>query len=226
MKKTIIIVFCLLLSKTHFSQQIKVTNDIGAWATANIKKKIAKNFVINLEQQLRFYENAVKFDDYIIDFGGKYKMNKNFKLGVNLRYTYNAKRSAESDNNYRYNLDLNYKGNVSKKLNFSYRLRYQQEFVNLLSEYKKTNVHYSGVRNKVKIKYDINKKNRIYVSGELFRLIETFKDPYFNKVRFYLGDEIKTKIGDFNCSIGYEQEINIDYPLSFFFLKISYGLKL
>lgn len=47
-----------------------------------------------------------------------------------------------------------------------------------------------------------------------------YKIPHFNKIRFYLGDNIKTNIGKFDCAIGYEQEINTKYPLSFLFLKL------
>jgi hypothetical protein len=226
MKKAIIIMFYLLISNSIFSQQIKVTRDFGYWAVVNIQKKLSKDFEINLEQQLRLYTNATTIDDYILDFGSKYKMNKNFKLGANIRYIYNKKRWNETENNSRYNLDLNYKGNISTKLKLYYRLRYQKDITNVLSETQMTNVNFSSIRNRIKIGYKINKNNRLYFSGEIFRSMEIFKSPYFNKTRFYLGNVIKTKIGDFNCSFGYEQEINTDYPLSFFFLKTVYTLKL
>lgn len=226
MKKSIIILFHFLLINNLIAQQIKATRDLGVWGMINIEKKLSKEFEISLDQQLRYYSNATKIDDYIIGVGGKYKMNKNFKLGANLRYTYNAKRWKEAENNYRYNLDLKYKAALSRKIRLYYRLRYQQEFVNLFSEYPTKNIHYSGLRNKIKIRYTLNKKNRLYVSQEFFRRKEIFKNPYFNKMRFYLGDEIKTKIGILSCSFGYEQEINADYPLSFLFLRVAYTLKL
>ena len=226
MKKAIVIIFHLLLSNSFFSQQIMVTRDFGIWGGVNIEKKLSKEIEINLGQQLRYYSDATSFDDYIIDFGGKYKMNKNFKLGANLRFTHDAKRWKEAENNYRYNLDLNYKANISKKIKLYYRLRYQETYVDLFSEYQTTNIHYSGFRNKIKIKYNLNKRNKLFLSGELFRLKETFRSPYFNKIRFYLGDEIKTKIGNVSCSFGYEQEINTDYPLSFFFIRLAYTIKL
>jgi hypothetical protein len=225
MKKTLIIIFYLLIPNFIFSQQIKVTRDFGSWAVVNIQKKLSKDFEINLEQQLRFYTNSTKIDDYIIDFGSKYKINKNFKLGANFRYTYNKKRWKETENNYRYNLDLHYKGKVSTKLKLYHRLRYQKNITDVFSV-TQTNVNLSKIRNKLKIGYKINKNNMLYFSGEIFKSIEIFKTPYFNKTRFYLGDVIKTKIGDFNCSFGYEQEVNTDYPLNFLFLKIVYTLKL
>lgn len=226
MKKVNIIVLLLIFSNTLFSQQIKVVRDIGLWGGINIKKELSEDFEINLEQQIRIYTNVSEFDDYIVDLGGKYKMNKNFKLGTNLRYTYNAKKWKDAENNYRYNLDLNYNGKLTTKLKLHYRFRYQQEFVNLLSEFNTTNINYSDVRNKIQIELKVNTKNEIYVSGELFRLRQLHREPYFNKMRFYVGDKLKTKIGKFNYSLGYEQELNANSPASFFFFKTIFTLKL
>ena len=226
MRRASIIILYLIFCKTMLSQQVKVTRDIGAWGGVNIEKTISKEFKINLEQQLRLHTNATKFDDYIIDFGGKYTLNKNFKLGANLRYTYNAKRLQDSENNYRYNLDLKFKSKLITDLKLHYRLRYQHEYVNLFSEYQPTNNNYSGVRNKVLIQYAANKQNEVFFSVELFRLIQTFRKPYFNKIRFYIGDNVKSERGRFNYSLGYEQELNSIDPLSFFFLKTIYTLKL
>ena len=92
-------------------------------------------------------------------------------------------------------------------------------------EFKSTNIHYSGVRNKALIQYAMNKKNRLFFSVELFRLIQLFREPYFNKIRFYIGDYVKSERGRFNYSLGYEQELNANDPLSFFFLKTIYTLK-
>lgn len=153
-------------------------------------------------------------------------MNKNFKLGTNLRYTYNSKLWKETENNYRYNLDVLYRGSISDRLVFYYRLRFEHEYVNLFSEQQTTNEDYSTVRNRVKVKYEIHKIHKGYFSAELFRIIEILKAPYFNKVKFYIGDDIKTRIGKIDLSFGYEQEINENYPLSFFYIKSIYTLKL
>ena len=104
MKKLFVLLFHLFFCSTIFSQQIKVTRDFGMWGGVNIKKKLSKTLDLNLEQQLRFHTNSSKLDDYIIDFGSKYRMNKNFRLGANFRYTYNVKRYKATENNYRYNL--------------------------------------------------------------------------------------------------------------------------
>lgn len=131
MKRLAFMLLSFFISGYLFSQQVKVVKDFGFWGGFNVEKKLSKAFEINLEQQMRFYSAAKKLDDYIINLGGKYIMNKNFKLGANLRYTYNSKLWTEADNNCSYNLDLLYKGDVSKRMTIFYRVRYQHEYVNL-----------------------------------------------------------------------------------------------
>jgi hypothetical protein len=226
MHKTTVLILFLLITFVAFPQQIKVTRDCGIWGGFNVEKKLSKDVEINLEQQLRFYSNATKLDDYIIDFGGKYTLNKNFRLGANVRYIYDAKRWKDAENNFRYNFDLHYNGNISAKLKLFYRVRYQKEFVELFADHLTPYDYYSGIRHKLKMRYNLNKKNKLFISGELFRLMETFKTPFYNKLRFEFGNEMKTGIGIFNFAFGYEQEINTNYPLSFFYLKTIYTLKL
>lgn len=72
MKRASILILYLIFSKTLLSLQMKVTRDIDFWGGVSVEKRISKEFKIHLEQQLRFYTNASKFDDSIIDLGGIY----------------------------------------------------------------------------------------------------------------------------------------------------------
>lgn len=226
MKQILSLLFFLVSSHAIFGQQIKTVRDIGFWGGVNVEKKLSKNFEINLEQQLRFYNNLTELDDYLVQFGAKYKINKHFKIGADLRYTRDAKRFNPTENNYRYNLDLDYRIKLSKKLKLSYRLRYQQAFVKELPEYGQSFSRVANIRNKIKMNYKLNDNNSLHFSAELFRRIEAFRTPYFNQFRLYIGNEFKTKTGKFNFALGYEQEVNTEYPLTFFFLKTTYTLKI
>ena len=223
-----LILVLMMLTDTLFSQEIKVTRDFGIWIGVDIEKKVFNNFDLNLEQQIRTFKNTSKIDDYLLDLGLKYPINKQFVIGTNLRYIYNRKRVTERENNFRYNLDIEYKKKIKPRLNFRYRLRYQKEYVNLFSGFfapAPKNIYSSSVRNKVKLTFKYNKTNRFFLSSELFRLSKLFREPYFNKVRFYLGDEIKTIIGKFDCSIGFEKELHPNNPYSFIFFKTIYTIK-
>jgi len=229
--KSLILVFIVLTSNLY-AQQIKVTRDFGVWIGVEYEKNIFKSCDLSLEQQIRTFKNSTVLDDYLCDIGLKYLINKKFNLGTNIRYTHNNKRVKEKENNFRYNLDIGYKKELTKKIKIHYQLRYQKEYINhyrnvyyrltgLSSQYKYSSV----VRNKLKITFKQNKKNKYYAGAELFRLIENFREPYFNKIRFNLGEEIKSKIGEFDFSIGFEKELYSDFPYSFLFFKTIYSIK-
>ena len=226
MLKRFILSFFLFFTLGLYAQQVKVTNDFGIWGGLLLEKNISENFKLNLEQQIRTYSNASKLDDYLAELSLQYKINKNFNLSSGIRYVYNEKRWKETENNIRYNIDFGFKQKISSRFKFYYRLKYQKEYVNLLSNYSIEKIHFSDIRNKIKLAYKANDLNKIYVSAEVFRLIEKYKAPYYNKLRFYLGDKVDTKIGQFDCSIGYEHEIQTEYPYSFLFLKTIYKIKL
>jgi len=229
--KCLILIFVILTSNLY-AQQIKVTKDFGVWIGVKYEKKIFKSFDLYLGQQIRTFKNSSELDDYLFDIGIKYPINKEFNLGTNIRYTYNNKRVKENENNFRYNLDIGYKNEFTQKIKIYYRLRYQKEYINhfrniyyRLAGISSQKIYSSGVRNKLKITFKHNKKNKFYTSAELFRLIENFREPYFNKIRFNIGEEIKSKVGKFDFSLGLEKELHSDFPYSFLFFKMIYSIK-
>ena len=222
----------VVLAGNLYAQQIKVTRDFGIWIGAEYEKKIFKNYDLSLEQQIRTYKNSSVLDDYLFDVGLKCPINKKFNLGANVRYTYNNKRVKETENNFRYNLDIGYKKKLNQKIRFHYRLRYQKEYINhyrniyyRIKGLASQNIYSFGIRNKVKIMFNQSKKSKFYTSAELFRLIENFREPYFNKICFNIGKETKLKIGNLDYSIGFEQELYSDFPYSFFYFKTIYSFK-
>ena len=227
-----LIFFFVILTNNLYAQQIKVTSDFGVWIGIKYEKKIFKSFDLSLAQQIRAFKNSSVLDDYLFDIGLKYPINKEFNLGANIRYIYNNKRVKEKENNFRYNLDITYKKKLTQKIKIYYRLRYQKEYINhyrniyyRLTGISNQKIYSSVVRNKLKIKFKLTKKNTFYTSAELFRLIENFRDPYFNKIRFNIGEETKSKIGKFDFSLGFEKELHSDFPYSFLFFKMIYSIK-
>ena len=211
-----------------FSQQIKVTRDFGVWLGVDFKKELSRSFDLSLMQQIRTFKDATELDDYLFDLGLKHSINKEFEIGGNLRYTYNQKRVSYRENNFRYNLDISFKKKVVPRLSLRYRLCYQKEYVNLLSEFYNPapqDIYSIHIRNKAKLTLRVNKKNRLFFSSEIFRLTQKYRASYFNKIRLYLGNEMKTRIGIFNYSIGFEKELNSSFPYSFILFKTIYVIK-
>ena len=222
----------MMFSKAIFPQEVKVTSDFGVWLGFDVEKKIFNGFDLNLEQQIRTFKNTSEIDDYLLDINLKYPINQEFSLGTSGGYIYNKKKVKERENNFRYSIEIAYKKKILQKIKVQYRLMYQKEYVNFYTNlyYKLDgmpyqNIYFSEVRNKMKISFKKNANNELYISSEIFRLSEIFREPHFNKVRFYLGDEIKTKIGEFDCSIGLEKELNSNNSYSFVFFKTIYVIK-
>lgn len=226
MKTTYLLLLSSLCIHNIWAQELKPVRDFGLWGGVVIEKKVCKNFKLGIEQQIRTFHNSSKLDDYFLDVGLKYSIDKRFKLGGGIRYIYDTKRSSGAENNYRYNLDIEFRNKITEKIKIVYRLRYQKEYVNLFLDYHENKIYYSAIRNKLAVEYFLNKAHTVYFSGELFRLMETYRRPYFNKIRLEAGDDLDSKPGKFNFSFGIEKELNAKYPYAFFYLKVIYTIEL
>lgn len=222
LKYIVVQLLICMASTTTFSQEIKKTQDLGAWLGVSLKHDFKKDYTLTFSQDVRLLDNLRGLDECNTDVGLNYKINKNFKLGANLRYSLNKKKDKTSSHDLRYNLDLKYKNKIADKFKVKYRFRYQNVYQNVLGKkYKGTK---ANIRNRIKLEYDYNKVHTPYVSTELFREIVTYRKPYFNALRCMVGDDVNTKFGDFNFAIAYVRELNSDYPLHVYFGKLTYTI--
>lgn len=209
------------------AQQIVARQDFGVWVGVVLKKKLPLNFEISLEQQLRTCLNTTKLDNYWAALGITYTINKNFRLNGNARYIHDVKKWKATENSLRYNVDLEFRTRVKKKFQLFYRLRYQQKFIDFFHRQRtKIAPRTSAIRNKIRLLFKYKKAHKFYVSSEFFVTSEVFREAYADKLRFCLGDKIKTKVGSFNCALGYEVNVQANNPFSFFFLKVVYLIRL
>ena len=221
-----LLIFNFLLSNnTAWCQEIKVVRDFGVWAGISFEKKVFTDLNFKLEHQFRTFGNASQLDDYLFDARLKYPINKHFILGSNIRYIHNIKRLERTENNIRCNIDIEYQKKVYQNIKIRYRLRYQQEFINahlFFFRNGQQTVTNSAIRNKLKLFFKYNTRNNIYTSIEIFRLIQVFREPYFSKIRLFIGNQFNNK---FDFSIGFEKEIGSNHPYSFIFFKTIYRMK-
>lgn len=177
-------------------------------------------------QEIRLYQNSVKFDDFISEIGMQYAINKNFEIAGDIRYIYNRTRTDTYENNFRYNCDFSFSKKIIKRLKFDLRFRYQTEYVNLFAKSDPEQYSFTNVRSRFKLIYKMSDMHRFYLSGEAFRLIENYSKPYYNKWIFYFGDDMEWNKHCLNLSIGYEQEINNPSPYFFIMGRIIYEFSL
>jgi hypothetical protein len=223
----VLVLLLVLFSGSIYGQQIRAEQDFGIWLGLQLKKELPEKFELSLEQQLRTCLNTTRIDAYWADLGVNYTINKNFRLQGNVRYIHDVQKTKKTENSLRYNFDLEFRTKIKKKYQLLYRFRYQQKFIDLLQRQRTTiSEKESAVRNKVKFVFKYKKAHRFYFSTELFIQSEVFREAYLDKLRFSLGDKIKTKVGKFNVALGYEVNLQPNDPFSFFFLKVIYSINL
>ncbi len=219
---------CLAYLKVT-AQKIEVTRDFGTWVGIELQKKIAKNFEYSFTAQVRTKHNSTRLENIIGQTGVEYTINKNFSIGGYTRYAYENKSIVDRQHNLRYHIDCKFQISPLQRFKLAYRMRYQQKFINAIGSGSSTPFANTAsyIRHRIKSTWKWHKKHKAHIGVECFiRMNEINRYPYFKKMRFVLGDEIKTKIGRFDVGVGYEHNLQPNDKFSFFFCRLVYQFKL
>lgn len=220
------LVCLLIVHLTGVSQEVVVTRDAGMWLGVKVEKRIANGWKINLGHQLRAYENGFRLDDVLLNFGADYKIDKQFKVAADIRYTYNARRTKDAENEYRYNIDFHWRKELGDHMSIRYRLRHQKEHVNLFENWGDTNEHESKFRHRVKVIHKLEEHHRPYASIEIHRVSRSFREPHFDQIRMHVGHVWRAENHTWDLSLGYTRELQAFYPLNFIFLFVEWNFEL
>lgn len=225
-RSVIILYICLSICFCSYlnAQNVEIKQDFSTWIGLRIEKKLPNNFEFSLEQQLRTWKNATKIDKYWATLGLNYKVNKNFELNGELRYIHSSNKWLRPQNSLRYALGIQFRCKIGKKIKLFYRLQYQQKFTHNHRAF--TFEVNSATRHKVKVQLKHKKNHRFYFATELFIRSNLGIQAHLDKQRLSFGHKIKTKVGDFNSSIGCELNIPPKHFYSLFFVKIVYTISL
>jgi predicted porin len=176
-----------------FSQEV-AKPDFNTWSSIELGYKLNSRLSFELQQQLRLKENSSTVDTYFSEFSSKYKLIKNFELGVGLRYfnkNDNQGKIQGYEQRFRYNFDGTYSYKVGK-FDLSHRFRYQNR-----QDLNTEDPNYNQVvRFKTGIDYNISKwKLDPEFSAEIFSPVNNPDEKGLNKYRLTLGTAYK--MGDF-----------------------------
>ena len=75
-KRYFLIIFFFSFQQVILAQDIKVTQDFGFWLGIDVKKDLSNGFDLSLMQQVRTFKNTSEMDDYLLDLGLRYSINK------------------------------------------------------------------------------------------------------------------------------------------------------
>lgn len=209
------------------AQQIYPQQDFGTWIGLKFVHDLPKGIEWSLEQQVRMRRWVTQVEEYWAEVGIAYTINKNFKLAGDFRYIHDVHQWKGSLNSLRYNLDLHLRIPLPNQWRLSYRVRYQQKFINVLKQTQTViALRNNTVRHRLKVRWKVHKVHQLYGSAELFVRTNPFTKVSLHRFRGSVGDKITTKVGQFNTAIGYAVNLAPNDAFSYFFLKIIYQINL
>jgi len=177
MKNLITIVISILFSMALNAQ----TKDAQLWSCVSVNKKVTKDLVGTLEQQVRLDHNMTFPKNIFTEMRMGYRLNKHIKYTISYRFMNRgqAEGGFVMGNRFTGDLRLRYK---NKPFILVYRNRMQREY--RMEEEGVQQINYT--RNKVALALDLDKKFLPYASFEIYYHLN---DAEFNKNRYTMGVE-------------------------------------
>lgn len=150
--------------------------DFQVWQKLEVEYNFTKRWLVQVQEQARFTDNATRFSYYYIDFGGVYKLTKNLRLDVDYIYIQKFHRSGIPSNRHQYNIYLNYRKKFGR-FTFFNRLLTEGQFKNYNTSRDGHYLRDFYLRDKVTLRYKINRFIP-YVADELYY---KFDGPMYNR---------------------------------------------
>lgn len=179
--RLILILFALnfvLYSQTY-------NNDARLWLYIKLDKDISNKWNAHLLVQNRFNNNVSEFSQAYSDVGVTYKLNKHVRIMAD--YVYGGQRRLNGTYT---RIHQAYTGiTLRQKLlrfSFNYRMLVQAQITNFYSS-EKGHVPKIFWRNKLTVKYEINKRWDCFVAQELNSPFYRLNEIYFNRSRSFAG---------------------------------------
>lgn len=185
----------LLIGNTGY----KNLSDAGLWTTVAVEYNIRPRYTLILSEEVRLYENTTRLNLLFTNVGLRYKINKHLSSSLSYRAIQLFNNESSFTFKQRIQWDILSKKKF-RRVELSYKHRLQGEF--------KTGNPNSEVlfpklfsRNRIRIKYTINKYFRSYASVELRYPFRTKLKPetawnHWDRIRYQAGIDFKIKSGN------------------------------
>jgi hypothetical protein len=161
-------------------------NDFGIWPNIYLQKGLSKRLNIHINQQTRFNQNVSQLSYLYADMGFGYRLNK--YMLVNLDYVIARKRNSDNffSTRHQYYISLVMKKNI-RRYRVTYRAMLQEQNHDVLSS-KTGSILQSYFRNKVTLRYELNKFLTPYIASELYYHFNTRAvNNSFSRIRYFVG---------------------------------------
>ena len=189
--------------------------DAEVWTGVRLNKRITKNVLLRIRQEVRINDNISSVKSAFVDAGVHYSLNKYLKVTGNYRYISDGKGFYD----HRYYTDLRFRYKI-KPVIFSFRNRFQHE-----AQFTEKGIEQELLnRNKFQIAFDLDKKISPFVSTELY--YDYYKSTV-NKLRYTIGldMELKNRM-DLTLFYRLQREINVANPTYSYILGVGYSYRI
>ena len=199
-------------------------NDFGLWMSVNAEKKLTPKWGLTLSEEVRLNEDFSEIGTFYTEAGAYYKIFKWFQIAADYRFV----NKHIIDNIYSIRhvwfVDIEFKKKL-KPLTFQMRSRCEGEYHQTKTEDKDEIPEYYS-REKLTIKYELNKKVILYLYTEAFIPINYKSEILIDKVKYCAGVEYKfNRVHSAEVYYLIQQEYNVKYPLTDFVIGITYNLR-
>jgi len=198
--------------------------DAGLWTSVNFEAKLVKKLTAKISEEVRFNENITEVGAIFTDVGVEYKLNKHFQVALDYRYI--KKRMVDDFyiTRHRLHADIKYEKKI-KPIQIQFRTRFSN-----YAEFSRVSnggnpAYY--LRNKLSLKWDLDKAYKPYISIELFSPLSYPRYSAFDNIRTIAGIEYNfTKHHKIDVYYMIQKEVNVSNPRTDFIIGIGYFYKL
>jgi len=206
--------------QTNYAQY----NDAGMWFSINAEKKITPVFSFTLSEEGRFNENISELGTFFTDAGLSYKIGKLFKVSINYRFTNKRQVNDFYSKRHRYYVDLSIRKKF-KPIILSFRTRFQSQYTDMFSSSTGLMPSYYS-RNKLTLKFDLDKKYTPYISTELFSPLNNQDGGILiDNARYTAGIEYAfNRMHSLDIFYLIQRECNVKNPETDYIIGLGYNL--
>ncbi len=221
----ILVILFLGFARPGSTQDSKVLRDLRLWTGAKIEKDFGKDWMLSLEEEIRFKEDISEINNILTEAELRYRINKNFYLNAGFRYTSDRNDDGSYDGLARNHFSLQFRGRL-EYITFDYRLKYQRE-VEAEKLFEKNPPYEKIFRNRLGIRITRLDRVQPYVSGEILQVFTPYLSSLDDYWRFVMGVRIEPgKIGEIKLGWGFNRDLGVDQPAMIYLIRVNYTYSL
>jgi len=217
--------FAAIFALMSFAVQGQQT-DFGVWTSISLDKKLNNKFSINLAEELRFFQNAQRYDLSYTNLGISYKINKAVKFSLFYRNLQKHRDNNSISWRHRLYADLQIKQKFYP-LTFVYRSRFQSQVRDYYSS-DDGNIPERNWRHKFDLRYELLRGVTPYIAAEFRYQLKNMRNRSanntINRGRYIIGCQYAySRAKTFDLFFMHQGEMNVSNPQKSYNIGVEYN---